>query len=80
MTWLLGTRLGRWLSIAGAVVMAVLAAWFAGKRDGRRDAEAQAADDYINTRKRADDADLSSGDADADYEWVRDWSERQRRK
>lgn len=80
MTWLLSTRLGRWLSIAGAVVMAVLAAWLAGKRDGRQAAEAKAADDYINTRKRADDADLSSGDADADYEWVRDWSERQRRK
>lgn len=79
MTWLLSTRLGRWLSIAGAVVLAVVGAWFAGKRDGRRDAEAQDAQDYINTRKQADEADVSLGDADADLEWVRDWHKRQRR-
>lgn len=40
----------------GAVALAILAAFGAGKREARRDAKAKAAEDHIKTRKEIDDA------------------------
>lgn len=45
MTWLLGTRLGRWLAGAGALVAVVLGAWFAGKREARQGAKQEGLED-----------------------------------
>lgn len=33
-TWFLGTRLGRWLTAIGAVIITVLSAWFVGRMQG----------------------------------------------
>lgn len=40
----------------GAVALAILAAFGAGKREAKRDAKAKAAEDHIKTRKEIDDA------------------------
>jgi hypothetical protein len=80
MTWLLTTRLGRALSAAGAFVMMLVVAWVAGKREGRIAAATDALKDYQNTRKQADEADLSTGDVDNDLGVLRDFAERRGRK
>lgn len=49
MTWFLSTRLGRWLSMIGAGVVAVGSALLLGRRQGRRDAKQDAKEaDYEN--------------------------------
>ena len=54
--WLIPGWLRRAAMAAGAVALAVLGAFFAGKREARRDAKAKAAEDHIKTRKEIDDA------------------------
>lgn len=34
--WLLGTRVGRWLAVTGAVIAAIVSAWAAGWLKGKR--------------------------------------------
>jgi hypothetical protein len=80
MTWLLTTRLGRALSAAGAFVVMLVVAWVAGKREGRIAAATAALKNYQNTRKQADEADLSTGDVDNDLGVLRDFAERRGRK
>lgn len=76
MTWLLSTRLGRALAALGAVLVALSAAFLAGRHDGRRDAAEGALRDYRETRKEIDHADVSRGDPGADLEWLRDRAQR----
>lgn len=56
----MGALIPGWLRRAvlalGAVALAVLGAFAAGKREARRDAKAKAAEDHIKTRKEIDDA------------------------
>ena len=54
--WLIPGWLRRAAMAAGAVALAVLGAFFAGKREARRDAKAKDAEDHIKTRKEIDDA------------------------
>ena len=54
--WLIPGWLRRAAMAAGAVALAVLGAFFAGKREARRDAKAKDAEDHIRTRKEIDDA------------------------
>jgi hypothetical protein len=60
--------------------MLLVVTWVAGKREGRIDAATDALKDYQNTRKQADDADLSTGDVDNDLGVLRDFAERRGRK
>ena len=53
--WLIPGWLRRAAMAAGAVALAVLGAFFAGKREARRDAKAKDAEDHIKTRKEIDD-------------------------
>lgn len=60
-------KLKLWLAGIGAVAIALLAAWFSGKKAGRDAANAEELNEYVETRKRMDAAD-HDGDA---REWLR---------
>lgn len=47
---------GEWIAAAGAAIAALAAVWFSGRRSAKADAKAQAGQDYIDTRRRMDDA------------------------
>ena len=72
--WLIGSRVGRALSAALAVIAAIAGVFLYGKREGRQDAAEKAKDDYIETRKRMDAPDTSSNVSDD--EWLRNRSKR----
>jgi hypothetical protein len=76
MSWHLSTRLGRALAAIGGVIVALLMAFAAGKREGRRDATVDQLQDYQTTRRRIDDADVSRGDAADDDRWLRNRARR----
>ena len=42
--WFFNTRVGRWLSVAGAFLAALLGAWLTGRRDGGKAAKQKAKD------------------------------------
>jgi hypothetical protein len=42
----------------GAVVIALLSIWFGGRKSGKDAAKAEELNEYIETRKRMDEADL----------------------
>jgi hypothetical protein len=69
--WLIPGWLKRAVLALGAVALAILAAFGAGKREARRDAKAKAAKDAIETRRRIDNADDVGGDPDRAREWLR---------
>lgn len=69
--WLIPGWMKRVVLALGAVALAVLAAFGAGKREARRDAKAQAAQDALETRRRIDNADDVGGDPDRAREWLR---------
>lgn len=79
MTWLftLGVRLKGWAMLAGAVLVAVGAAYLSGRRSERADARAREARDRlkaIKARKEIDDEvdAMGAGDLDAEYRrWMR---------
>lgn len=76
MSWILTTKLGRALAALGGLLVAIAAAFLAGKREGRRDAAADQLRDYQKTRKEIDHADVSRGDPDDDLGWLRDRAKR----
>ncbi|MBB4627898.1 hypothetical protein [Paracoccus denitrificans] len=76
LTWLLGTRLGRALAALGGLIVAVIAAFSLGRRDGRRDAREADLERYQKTRREMDHADVGHGDPADDLEWLRDRSKR----
>lgn len=51
-------RIKGWLALAGGFVMAVLAAWVTGRREGGQKADRKNAQSYIETRKRIDETNL----------------------
>ena len=55
-TWLAGTRIGRMVAAAGAVIVAAAALYGKGRRDATLAQEHDALKSYAKTRKRADDA------------------------
>ena len=62
----LTTRIGRALAAAGAVVMAVLGVFIAGRREGRQAAKTDALEDSAKRQERGRDAvqDLRNSDTD----------------
>lgn len=69
--WLIPGWLRRAALAVGALALAVLGAFAAGKREARRDAKARAAKDALETRRRIDNADDVGGDPDRAREWLR---------
>lgn len=65
-------RLKIWLAGAGVFIVALLSIWFGGKKAGRDAANAEELNEYVETRKRMDEAD-HAGDA---REWLRDRGQR----
>lgn len=51
-------RLKLWLAAAGAFIVALFAAYWNGRRDGKANAEVRELNEYIETRKRIDEVDL----------------------
>ena len=78
-SWFLGTRAGRFVTGAALAVSVVMAAWIAGKREGRQKARSDGLEVYVKTRQEMDNADISSGDAAADDLWLRNRSKREPR-
>ncbi|MAA97398.1 MAG: hypothetical protein CMN87_18165 [Stappia sp.] len=80
MTWLLslGARLKAWLALAGAVAVAIAAAYVTGRRSAAAEARAERAReqlDAMRARKEIDDEVDAMGAADLDAEyrrWLRD--------
>uniref|UniRef100_UPI003BAAF2FB hypothetical protein n=1 Tax=Stappia sp. TaxID=1870903 RepID=UPI003BAAF2FB len=80
MTWLLslGARLQAWLALAGAVAVAIAAAYVTGRRSAAAEAHAERAReqlDAMRARKEIDDDVDAMGAADLDAEyrrWLRD--------
>ena len=76
MTWLLGTRIGRWFGMVGAAALAFASVYLAGRRSAKKQAEIDDLKAYQDTRRKADEADLSTGDVDDDLGVLRDFHER----
>lgn len=75
MTWLLSTRLGRALAALGGLIVALVAAFALGRREGRQAARDADLRRYRKTRKDMDHADVGRGDPADDVEWLRDRAE-----
>lgn len=65
-------RVKLWLGAAVAVVLAVLGAWVAGKREARQEARSEALRGYVDTRKRIDEADDLGDDVELARRWLRE--------
>jgi len=74
--WFIGTRIGRWASLAGAVMLAVMSAWFLGRAAKGREAEGERLKEYVDTRSKMDRADISRGNPDDDLDWLKNRSQR----
>lgn len=74
--WLIPGWLRRAVLGLGALALALLAAFGAGKREARRDAKAKGAKDHIDTRRRIDRAKGSTGDRADDIDWLRDFGDK----
>lgn len=73
--WLIPGWLRRAVLALGALALAVLGAFAAGKREARRDADRKNLEADKDANRRMDGADVSRGDADADREWLRERSD-----
>jgi hypothetical protein len=60
-----------------AALLAILGIYFAGSRNARQKARAKAAEGYIETRKKADDAEILD-DADLARRWLQSRDPNQR--
>jgi len=67
-------RLKLWLAAAGAFIVALFAAYWNGRRDGKANAEGRELNEYIETRKRMDEVDSDA--ADSSREWLRERGKR----
>ncbi len=79
--WLAGSKLGRWIIAAGALVLAIGGALLLGRRQGRqaqeREREAQdheAYRDAVDARNRIEDRIRRAGDGTAADELRKRWS------
>ena len=75
-SWLIGSRLGRALTAIGTVFMALFGVYLAGMRSGKQQGEIDDLQAYQDTRKKADEADLSHGSIDDDLGVLRDFHKR----
>ena len=66
LAWLAGTRAGRALAALGALAVAFLGAFIAGRREGRRGAETDTLRDSAKRQERGRDAVEDLRDADTD--------------
>lgn len=74
------SRLKLWLGAAVAVLLGLLGAWVAGKREARQEARSEALRGDIKRHEDMNDADLGIGASDADnIKWLRDFAERNKR-
>lgn len=64
-------RIKLWLAAAGAFLVALGAAYWRGRSTEAAAAERERLEDYVETRKRMDEAGRMS-DADAARDWLRD--------
>jgi hypothetical protein len=69
--WFLTSRLGRGVAYLGLAISLALTIWFGGAKSERTRAKAKRMENYRETHKRADKADVGDGDPDADREWLR---------
>jgi len=75
-SWLIESRIGRAITAIGAAVMAFLGVYLAGVRSGKERAKIDDLKAYQDIRKKADEADLSHGDVDNDFDVLRDFHQR----
>lgn len=74
------TRVKLWLGAAVAVILAVLGAWLAGKREARQEARSEAMRADAKRHKDMNDADIGVGATDEQHvKWLRDFAERHKR-
>jgi hypothetical protein len=69
-------RLKLWLGAAGAAVLAIFAAWVAGRREGRQKARISALQVDAQAQGRMNEADTHGADDDANAQWMRDYAKR----
>ena len=69
--WLaLSGKVKTWLAVAGGVIMALAYAYLKGRTDQGKADEVEELNEYVETRRRIDDATIPR-DADAALEWLR---------
>jgi hypothetical protein len=71
----LASRIGRGFAYMGLALIAGLTIWLGGGQSERARQTAKRMEQYRETRKRADDADIGDGDPSADRNWLRDRGE-----
>ena len=69
--WLaLSSKLRTWLAAAGAVIVALTWAYFKGRSDKGNDQATEELNEYVETRRRLDDATIPNDAIDA-LDWLR---------
>ena len=69
--WLaLSGKVNTWLAVAGGVVLALFYAYTKGRADQGKADDVEELNEYVETRRRIDDATIPR-DADAALEWLR---------
>jgi hypothetical protein len=69
--WLaLSSKLRTWLAAAGAVIVALIWAYFKGRSDKGHDQAIREVNEYVETRRRLDDTTIPSDATDA-LDWLR---------
>ena len=74
--WFLETKLGRGILALSAFAVALVGAFFAGKREQNKEQQVEDLQEKVETQRRMSDADVSRGDGDADLDWLRKRSKR----
>lgn len=73
-------RVKLWLGAAVAVLLGLLGAWVAGKREARSEARSEALRGDAKRHKDMNDADIGVGATDEQHvKWLRDFAERNQR-
>lgn len=74
------TRFKLWIAGAVALVLAVLGAWVAGRREARQDARTEALEGDAKAHERINDADIGIGANDADnIAWLQSFHDKHKR-
>jgi dienelactone hydrolase len=69
--WLaLSSKLRTWLAAAGAVIVALIWAYFKGRSDKGHDQATREVNEYVETRRRLDDTTIPNDATDA-LDWLR---------
>jgi hypothetical protein len=74
--WLSGTTAGRIVLAIGAAILALIGAFFLGRRAQQKKIEIDALEAQVETFGRMNDADVSRGDAADDLDWLQQRSKR----